>query len=247
VKNEVAIDLQDVFWSYRTILDGERTLKGFAIALAKGKRFSYSKENAHLRGISLQINHGEHVGVIGRNGSGKSTLLKLIAGVVRPDYGTVDVDGSITPLIDIGTGMNPELTCRENIYLSASYLGFSRRQTEKAFNSIVDWAEVAEILDNPLHTLSTGMQSRLAFAVSTCQKPEIVLIDEILSVGDISFQAKSTRRMQDLKEQGSAVVIVTHDLSYLRVSVPRVIWVQDGQIKMDGETKAVIDSYEASF
>jgi ABC-type polysaccharide/polyol phosphate transport system ATPase subunit len=247
VNNVVAIDLKEVFWSYRTILDGERTLKGFAIALAQGRRSSYSKTNAHLRGISLQIKHGEHVGVIGRNGSGKSTLLKLIAGVVRPDFGTVFVDGSITPLIDIGTGMNTDLTCRENIYLSASYLGFSRRQTEHTFASIVEWAEVADILDNPLHTLSTGMQSRLAFAVSTCQRPEIVLIDEILSVGDISFQAKSTKRIQELKEQGSAVVIVTHDLSYLRDSVPRVLWIQDGQIKMDGETNQVIDKYEASF
>ena len=241
------IVMKDVYLSYRTLLSHERTLKGFVISLAKGKRQQYSKESAQLRGISLSISHGEQVGVIGRNGSGKSTLLKLIAGVLRPDFGQIEVDGVITPLIDIGTGMNPELTCRENIYLSGAYLGFSNKDMDKFFSSIVEWAEIQSVLDNPFHTLSTGMQSRLAFAVSTCQKPEIILIDEIMSVGDIAFQEKSAKRMEDLKKGGSAVIIVSHDLSYLLSAVNRIIWIKDGKIEMDGSSEKVISAYQDSF
>lgn len=241
------IAIEDVFLSYRTLLSGEKTLKGFIINVLKGNRRSFSKEESHLRGITLTINHGEQVGVIGRNGSGKSTLLKLIAGVLRPDYGQIKIDGSITPLIDIGTGMNPELTCRENIYLSGAYLGFSRKEMDSYLSAIIDWTELGDVIDNPFHTLSTGMQSRLAFAVSTCQEPEIVLIDEIMAVGDIAFQEKSARRMSELKSRGSAVIIVSHDLNYLKNSVSRIIWVRDGEIAMDGSPEEVITSYQRSF
>jgi ABC-type polysaccharide/polyol phosphate transport system ATPase subunit len=245
-KRDVIV-MKDVYLSYRTLLNHERTLKGFAISLAKGNRQSYSKESAQLKGVTLSIRHGEQVGVIGRNGSGKSTLLKLIAGVLRPDYGQIEIDGAITPLIDIGTGMNPELTCRENIYLSGAYLGFSRKDMDQYFKSIIEWAEIESVLDNPFHTLSTGMQGRLAFAVSTCQKPEIILIDEIMSVGDIAFQEKSAKRMEELKSGGSAVIIVSHDLAYLSSSVSRVIWIKDGHVEMDGSPDNVITAYQESF
>ena len=245
--NQDVIVLDDVFLSYKTLLSGERTLKGYLIGLARGKRSSYSKDSAQLKGISLRIKHGEQVGIIGRNGSGKSTLLKLIAGVLRPDHGEVRIDGSITPLIDIGTGMNPELTCQENIYLSAAYLGLSRREISEHIEAILEWTELEHVVDNPFNTLSTGMQSRLAFAVSTCQKPEIVLMDEVMSVGDIHFQEKSTKRMEDLRSQGSAVLIVSHDLNYLAESVSRVIWIKDGAVALDGMPEEVISAYQDSF
>jgi len=247
VKTTPVISLKSVSVSYQTILSGEKTLKGFMISLVKRKRSISRNVKTQLREISLEINHGEQVGIIGRNGSGKSTLLKLIAGVLRPDEGSIHIDGSITPLIDIGTGMNPELTCRENIYLSGAYLGLSREDISHHFDSIVLWAEIADYLDQPFHTLSTGMQSRLAFAVSTCQVPEIVLIDEVMSVGDISFQEKSARRLDDLIKNGSAVLVVSHDMTYLRSAVTRVVWIKDGVIEQDGPTNQVIDAYLESF
>jgi len=247
MSSQDVIVLDDVYLSYKTIPSGERTLKGYLIGLAKGKHSKNSKKSAQLRDVSLRIRHGEQVGIIGRNGSGKSTLLKLIAGILRPDSGEVRVDGSITPLIDIGTGMNPELSCRENIYLSAAYLGLSRSQISNYIDEILDWAELEHVVDSPFHTLSTGMQSRLAFAVSTCQKPEIVLIDEIMSVGDISFKEKSNQRMEELRNQGSAVLIVSHDLDYLSNTVSRVIWIKNGSVQLDGKPDEVISAYQDSF
>jgi ABC-type polysaccharide/polyol phosphate transport system ATPase subunit len=247
VSTREVVVMRDVYLSYKTLINHERTLKGFTISLAKGRRKSALRNSAQLRGVTLSIRHGEQVGVIGRNGSGKSTLLKLIAGVLRPDFGQIEIDGAITPLIDIGTGMNQELTCRENIYLSGAYLGLSRKEMNGYFPSIVEWAEVESVLDDLFHTLSTGMQSRLAFAVSTCQKPEIILIDEIMSVGDIAFQEKSAKRMEELKSGGSAVIIVSHDLAYLSSSVSRVVWIKDGYVEMDGSPEDVITAYQESF
>ena len=243
-QNNVVV-LDNVSLSYKTE-SGRKTLKS---ALTDRKKSSSTDSSRHfqLQNINLQIKHGEQIGIIGRNGSGKSTLLKLVAGVLRPDIGKVSIDGEITPLIDIGTGMHPDLTCKDNIFLSGAYLGFSRKQMQSHFDFIVNWAEIQSNLDELFHTLSTGTQSRLAFAVATCQTPDIILVDEIMSVGDIAFQRKSKIRMEELKNSGSAVLIVSHDLDYLQNYVSRVIWIKDGEIVADGPTKEIIDSYKASF
>ena len=239
------VTLESVSLSYKTE-SSRKSLKGALTDRKKSSSTNYAR-HFQLQDINLQIKHGEQIGIIGRNGSGKSTLLKLIAGVLRPDKGTVLIDGEITPLIDIGTGMHPDLSCEDNIYLSGAYLGFSRKQMQSHFEFIVNWAEIEANLDELFHTLSTGTQSRLAFAVATCKTPDIILVDEIMSVGDIAFQRKSKIRMEELKNSGSAIFIVSHDLDYLQNYVSRVIWIKDGEIVADGPTKEIIDSYKASF
>lgn len=197
--------------------------------------------------FTISVARGEQIGIIGRNGSGKSTFLKLAAGVLIPDKGSITIDGTVTPLIDIGSGMMYDLTCRDNIFLSGSYLGLSRNEIKSKFESIVDWAEIHQYLDTPFHALSTGTRSRLAFSVATSINPDIILVDEILSVGDIEFQKKSRIRMERLRSTGSAALIVSHDLEYLETAVDRTIWINGGKIQSDGDSRQVINEYRRSF
>lgn len=239
------ISFESVSLSYKTE-SSRRTLKSTMVdTLVRNNREGGVK--FQINDFTVSINHGEQVGIIGRNGSGKSTFLKLVAGVLIPDKGSIAIDGTITPLIDIGAGMHPDLTCEDNIYLSGAYLGLSRKQMTKHFDDIVSWAEVENVLGSQFHSISTGTQSRLAFSVATALTPDIVLVDEVLSVGDIGFQRKSKTRMKELKTSGSAILIVSHDLEYLANAVHRVIWIRDGKLHMDGSTEEVLTSYKASF
>lgn len=239
------ITFDSVSLSYKTE-SSRRTLKSATVdAIKRNDREGGTKYQ--ISDFSVSIAHGEQIGIIGRNGSGKSTFLKLVAGVLIPDKGSMTIDGTITPLIDIGAGMHPDLTCEDNIYLSGAYLGLSRKQMSKHFDAIASWAEIENVLNSQFHSLSTGTQSRLAFSVATALTPDIVLVDEVLSVGDIGFQRKSKTRMEELKTSGSAVLIVSHDLEYLANAVHRVIWIRDGKLHMDGSTEEVLTSYKASF
>lgn len=245
--DEAIVKLKNVSLTYKTRIHGQSSLKGFFVNALKQRELSLTSQTPHLREITLEVRRGEQVGVIGRNGAGKSTLLKLISGILRPDSGVIHVSSGTTCLVDLESGMHPELTLEENIILSCSYFGWSPKETRRILKSILEWAELEKISSKPLNTLSTGMQSRLAFAVATSQTPDVLLVDEAISVGDIGFQDKAQTRLAKLRENGSASLIVTHDLAYIRKTTSRAIWIQDGTIFQDGPTSSVLESYEKSF
>lgn len=196
-----------------------------------------------LRGVSFSVEPGEVFGVIGRNGAGKSTMLKVMAKVLRPVEGRVVMRGSVAPLLELGGGFHPELTGRENVYMNMALLGHSRQLTDTAFDEIVDFAEFREFIDAPLRTYSTGMVARLGFAVATCVRPDILLVDEILSVGDSKFQAKCLERMFTFQRQGTTIIIVSHGLGALESFCQRALLLERGVVKLVGPVGQVIQEY----
>ena len=246
-KFDSVVELHGVSMKYESRLVGSRTLKGFVISTLKNGGTQKESSPNQLENINLSFDHGERVGIVGKNGSGKSTLLKVIAGVIKPNLGEIKVEGVITPLMDIGTGMNGELTCFENVLLSGAFLGYKPSEMKKKAPDIFDWCGLIGFEQKYFNTLSTGMQSRLAFAVATSGNPDIILIDEIMSVGDIEFQKKSAVRLARLQDSGSVTLIVSHDLDYLQEYTSRVIWLESGRIKLDGKSSDVINSYKDSF
>ena len=199
-----------------------------------------------LRDVSLDVNEGEVVGLIGRNGAGKTTLLKLLSRITRPTTGFAEIHGRVGSLLEVGTGFHPELTGRENIYLSGAILGMRKREIDRKNDAIVAFAEVERFLDTPLKHYSTGMQMRLAFAVAAHLEPEILLVDEVLAVGDIEFQKKCLGKMQDISKSGRTIVFVSHQMGQMRRLCERVFWVDDGQIRDEGASRKVIAAYESS-
>lgn len=218
-------------------------LKEYFIKLAK-RQLMYEDFTA-LDKVSVDIKKGEVFGIVGHNGSGKSTLLKTISGILKPTVGTVKVHGSIAPLIELGAGFDLDLTARENIFLNGSVLGFSNQMIEEKFDEIVDFSELREFLDVPMKNYSSGMVARIGFAVATMVKPDILIVDEILSVGDFLFQQKCEQRINALMQGGTTVLIVSHALEQIRRLCTRVMWLDKGKIKMQGDTKSVCDAYEA--
>ena len=196
-----------------------------------------------LQDVNLSVNRGETLGLIGHNGAGKSTMLKLIARVFRPTAGRVVVVGKVAPLLEFGAGFHPELTGRENIYLNGALMGFSRQEMEEKFEGIVDFAELWDFIDVPLRTYSSGMGARLGFAVATDVEPDILLIDEVLSVGDESFQRKSSARMQEFRDQGATTMLVSHNMDIVIKMCDRTAWLDHGQIKAVGKTSDVVQAY----
>ena len=197
--------------------------------------------------VAFEVKPGEVVGVIGRNGAGKTTLLKLLSRVTEPSAGWAEICGSVGSLLEVGTGFHPELTGRENIYLNGAILGMSRREIGRKFDEIVTFAEVAEFLETPLKHYSSGMQTRLAFAVAAHFEPEILLVDEVLAVGDLSFQRKCLGKMDDVARDGRTVVFVSHQMNQIRRLCSRVIWIDGGRLRMDGPTAEVVSSYESAM
>src|SRR5271170_3790854 len=197
-----------------------------------------------LRDASLDVKQGEVVGLIGRNGAGKTTLLKLLSRITRPTTGFAEIHGRVGSLLEVGTGFHPELTGRENIYLSGAILGMRKREIERKKKAIVAFADVERFLDTPLKHYSTGMQMRLAFAVAAHLEPEILLVDEVLAVGDIEFQKKCLGKMQDISRSGRTIVFVSHQMNQIRRLCERVIWIDAGQLFKDGSTGKVIAAYE---
>src|SRR5271163_1704993 len=197
-----------------------------------------------LRDVSLDVKQGEVVGLIGRNGAGKTTLLKLLSRITRPTTGFAEIHGRVGSLLEVGTGFHPELTGRENIYLSGAILGMRKREIEQKKDAIVAFAEVERFLDTPLKHYSTGMQMRLAFAVAAHLEPEILLVDEVLAVGDIEFQKKCLGKMQDISRSGRTIVFVSHQMGQIRRLCERVLWIDGGQIREQGPTGKVIAAYE---
>jgi ABC-type polysaccharide/polyol phosphate transport system ATPase subunit len=199
-----------------------------------------------LRDVSFDIRQGEVVGLIGRNGSGKTTLLKLLSRITRPTAGFAEIQGRVGSLLEVGTGFHPELTGRENIYLSGAVLGMKKSEISSRFDEIVAFSEVERFLDTPLKHFSTGMQMRLAFAVAAHLEPEILLIDEVLAVGDIEFQKKCLGKMQEVSNSGRTIVFVSHQMNQIRRLCERVIWINSGEIRQSGPAGEVIAAYEAA-
>jgi len=232
---------------YRMHAFGQPTLGEYLDGLLhRRRRRSGVRTFDALRNVSLQVREGEIVGVIGRNGAGKSTLLKAIAGVLRPMSGAVEVRGRIVPLLELGTGFNANLTGRENIYLTGSLFGLSRRELAARIDDIIQFSELEDFIDVPIKSYSSGTVARLAFSLATDVDPDVLLIDEVFSVGDEFFQRKSMARMRRLFDESRTIMLVSHSLDLIRFQCTRVIWLEAGSIVRDGEPGAVIDAYRAS-
>ncbi|MGA8144857.1 MAG: polysaccharide ABC transporter ATP-binding protein [Candidatus Acidiferrales bacterium] len=199
-----------------------------------------------LRDVSFEVAQGEVVGLIGRNGAGKTTLLKLLSRITRPTAGFAEIRGRIGSLLEVGTGFHPELTGRENIYLSGAILGMSKREINQKHDAIVSFADVERFLDMPLKFFSTGMQMRLAFAVAAHLEPEILLVDEVLAVGDLEFQKKCLGKMQEVSKSGRTIVFVSHQMNQIRRLCERVIWIDAGQVRESGPTGQIAAKYESA-
>lgn len=224
----------------------QKTFKEFIPALIRGEK---TKESFNvLNNISFEIKRGETVGIIGPNGSGKSTILKLIARVMSPTSGKINVTGSISPLIELGAGMHPELTGHENIFLNGSILGMSQKEISQKYKSIVDFAEISDFIDHPIKHYSSGMYIRLAFAIAVHVNPEILIIDEILSVGDASFQTKCFAKMEEFKKSKDVTIIfVSHALGQVEKFCTRAIYINHHQVQFDGNPKIAIQQYLTDF
>jgi len=220
----------------------QKTFKEFIPALIRGEQTTESF--TALSDISFEIKKGETVGIIGPNGSGKSTILKLIAGVMSPNSGKITVKGKISPLIELGAGFHPELTGSENIYLNGAILGLKRKEIDKNFQSIVDFAELQEFIEQPVKHYSSGMYMRLAFAVAVHVHPEILIVDEILSVGDQKFQEKCFAKMEEFKKSKEVtIVFVSHSPNQIKQFCTRAIYINDHKIQYDGDTQKAIKLY----
>ncbi|MDA8104865.1 MAG: ABC transporter ATP-binding protein [Nitrospiraceae bacterium] len=240
------IEINDVCVRYRLAKEKPKTLQEYLIDRLKGKRHDYEDFWA-LRDLNIGVRKDETFGIVGRNGAGKSTLLKVIAGVLRPTSGRVSVHGKIAPLIELGAGFDPELTGAENIYLNASILGLSRSEIKERFPSIVDFSELNEFIYSPLKSYSSGMVARLGFSIATEVDPDILIIDEILSVGDKQFVTKCNERMRLFREKGTTMLLVSHNLVEIAEICSTVLWMDHGGAKMCGEPKTVIDEYVKSL
>ncbi len=236
------IEVKNVSMSFRLSQDRIQSIKEYLVMLAKGK-LKY-KEFWALKNVSFTVRPGEVLGIIGRNGAGKSTILKVISGILKPTEGSVSVRGNIVPMLELGSGFDFDLTGRENIYLNGSILGYSRHFLDEKYDEIVSFSELGEFIEMPIRNYSSGMMMRLAFSIATVVNPEILIVDEILAVGDEAFQRKSRQRMLELMGGGTTVLFVSHSLDQIREMCDRVLWLDHGQIKMLGETKEVCDAYQ---
>jgi ABC-type polysaccharide/polyol phosphate transport system ATPase subunit len=235
------VSLDNVSVEYRRATTKTRSLKQASVDILKGKR-KFQTFRA-LDGVSFEINSGEILAIIGRNGSGKSTLLKVISRVIPPTNGRIIVKGHVEPMIELGVGFNPELSGRENIMLNAAIHGRDVKIVKERMEDLVSWAGLQEVIDLPLRTYSSGMVARLGFAVATDINPDIVLVDEVLAVGDIDFMEKSRARMEKIMGEGSTVVLVSHDLETIRSLATRAIWMEQGKVRAEGATNQVVDAY----
>ena len=234
-----AIEVKDLYKNFTIYYDKANTIKEKIIRLGKGKK----EKREILKGINLKIKKGEVVGLIGVNGSGKSTLLKLMTKIIYPTKGSIETQGKLTSLLELGAGFHPDFSGRENIYFNASIFGLTKKEIDKRLEQIIEFSELGTFIDNPVRTYSSGMYMRLAFSVAINVDAEILLIDEILSVGDQHFQEKCFQKLEELKAEGKTIVFVTHGMGAVKRFCTRAIWLHQGKIKMDGNTKKVIDEY----
>lgn len=238
------VSVKNVTMDYRIQKDNAKSLKEFVVRLLRGK-LDYISFRA-LENISIQIKKGEVCGIIGVNGAGKSTLLKIISGVLSPTKGSVSLKGNVAPMLELGAGFDYDLTAKENIFLNAAILGYSKEFISEKYDEIVRFSELEDFIEQPLRTFSSGMIMRLAFSIATLVEPEILIVDEILSVGDEHFSKKSGVRMKKLIEGGATVIMVSHNIVQIEQMCDRVIWLEHGKIKFEGPAKEVCSKYRKS-
>ncbi len=236
------IDVQDVSMRFMMSNDKIGSLKEMVTQLIKGKiKF---KEFWALRDVEFQVKKGEVVGIVGRNGAGKSTILKIISGIMKPTKGRVVRNGNIVPMLELGSGFDFDLSGRENVFLNGAILGYSKEFLMEKFDEILEFSELGEFIEMPIRNYSSGMMMRLAFSIATVVEPEILIVDEILAVGDENFQRKSRQRMMELMSGGTTVLFVSHNMDQIREMCNRVVWLDGGTVRMIGETKEVCDAYK---
>lgn len=240
------IKVENVILSYELYHEQIHSLKEAVVNLFHRRQFNENKKTTFnaLDGLNFEIEAGERLGIIGGNGAGKSTLLKVISGILKPTQGTVTVNGTIQPLIEISAGFNPEFSGKENIYLNGYMLGFSREQISAKESKIIEFTELGDFISVPVKYYSSGMAVRLAFAIATSIEPEILLFDEMLSAGDAHFNAKAQVRMNELLSKSKGMVVVSHDLDMVKRLCNRVLWLDHGKIRMDGKAEEVTIAYQ---
>ncbi len=234
-----AIEIRNMYKDFKLVYDKPTTLKE---RICFWKTTKIQKRQV-LKNINLDIKKGETVALIGTNGSGKSTLLKLITKILYPNKGTLETHGKLTSLLELGAGFHPDFTGRENIYFNAAIFGLTRQEIDKRINEIIEFSELGDFIDNPVRTYSSGMYMRLAFSIAINVDAEILLIDEILAVGDQHFQDKCFAKLKEMKESEKTIVIVTHSLGQVRELCNRAIWIYNGEVRMDGTPNEVVDEY----
>lgn len=238
-KNDIAIKVENVTKSFKLFYDKPSTLKERLVFWNKKK----SDLHTVLNNVSLDIKKGETVALIGVNGSGKSTLLKLMTKIIYPTSGKITTYGKLTSLLELGAGFHPDFTGRENIYFNAAIFGLTKSEIDERLNDIIEFSELGEFIDSPVRTYSSGMYMRLAFSVAINVDAEILLIDEILAVGDQHFQEKCFAKLHELKSKNKTIVIVSHSLDAVKALCDRAVWIYQGEKKMDGQTSKVVEEY----
>lgn len=242
MESEVVIKIDHATVRFNLAAERVDSIKEYVIKLVK-KELLF-QEFLALKDVSFEVKKGQAWGLIGHNGAGKSTMLKLICQIIEPYKGSVSVKGRISPLIELGAGFDMDMTARENIHLNGAVLGYSEQFINQHFDEIVDFAEVREFLDVPLKNFSSGMTARLGFAIATIVKPDILIVDEVLSVGDISFQKKCEMRMNEMLKDGVTLLYVSHSIDSVRKLCDHVIWIEHGEVQMTGETEDICNQYE---
>lgn len=249
---ENMIEVQNVSMRFNLGIEKNNSLKQMAVDLfskkAREEKRKRKKQNEFwaLQDVNFQVKKGEVLGFVGSNGAGKSTLLKVVAGVMKPTKGKIMIGGNICPMIELGAGFDLDLTARENIYLNGAVMGYAKDFLDNKFQEIVDFSELHDFLDVPVRNFSSGMTARLAFSIATIVEPEILIVDEILSVGDLNFQQKSENKMRSLISGGTTVLYVSHSIKSIESLCDRVVWLDHGKVVMTGETNEVCTAYYES-
>lgn len=243
--SDIAIKVNNLSKSFKLPTEQVNGLKQAIFNRLKGVK-GYTEQKV-LKNLNFEIKKGEFVGIVGRNGSGKSTLLKILAGIYYPQKGEIVINGNLVPFIELGVGFNPELTGRENVYMNGALLGFSNEEMQAMYDDIWEFAELKPFQDQKLKNYSSGMQVRLAFSIAIRARGDILLLDEVLAVGDAAFQQKCNDYFQSLQDKGQTVILVTHSMSNIRKFCTRAILLEEGKITLDGEPNKVADAYEKLF
>ena len=238
-----AVEVKNVTMEFNMSKEKVDSIKEYFIKLVK--RELHFEQFLALKDVSVTIEQGDVFGIVGLNGSGKSTVLKVISGILKPTKGTVKTVGPISPMIELGAGFDMDLTARENIFLNGSVLGYSKQMMEEKFDEILEFSELQPFVDVAVKNYSSGMVARLAFAIATITKPDILIVDEILAVGDFLFQQKCEKRIREMMDRGTTVIIVSHTIEQIERLCKHVLWLEHGNMKMLGDTKTVCDAYKA--
>ncbi len=243
MNKENAVEVRNVEMHFNMSKEKLESLKEYFLRLATKKLMF--EDFVAVNGVTFDIKKGDVFGIVGLNGSGKSTMLKLISGILTPSKGTVETQGTIAPLIELGAGFDFDLTARENIYLNGSVLGYSKKFMDQKFEEIVEFSEMQDFLDTPMKNYSSGMVARIGFAIATITRPDILIVDEILAVGDFRFQEKCEKRINSMINDDTTVIIVSHSIEQIERLCKNCLWLEKGRVKMIGDTKTVCDAYKA--